>query len=704
MEQALHRLDRGERQQQFPLQYNSPTLPRTITLPGSVDPHVPPANLPITLDLDVPIEVLGLSVRAHNAVARSGIKTVKQLAALGLDGVMAIRSVGTLLAEEIATKLARYGHPLSTSASDEVQPLPTPDEALASSLRSVPMPLSALGLTVRTYNALFRSGISTIGELASLTDLADIRNIGPTAIAEIEARLAAYEVDTAVINDSADTSPLPPVADAPLLHAVSVGRLGLPHELNAQLGAAGLQMIGQVVDGLSRHSYRPEVRQAVAAYLVWWAEQSPAARVAEVTATDPSRMAAWRTALAGVVTCWLAPLDDRPRQIVRLRYGLDGPALTLEEVGQQLAITRERVRQLEKRALHRLKFGDTNLLLDPIGAFATLLEQTLVENGGMMTVAECVAWLEAEEDMKLGPIRPVGVVELLCAVDERFTWLTKYKLVMLRTLLDAPWTQVQATLAELLRGPLIIASSQAVYESFQGTELWQQLLDSDLATTRGIPIDRFVIACLRTHPHLDHQGEEAYAVRRGRNSIVNELIAAMREMGKPAHFTIIAERVNALLPMHRQAKTHNVHALLGRYDDIFARVGHGIFGLVEWGLLNDGNLANAVERVMLAANRPLHIDLITREVLKTWHVNAGSVLAAIQSDARFVSLGMSVYYLRDRVAGGGATSSIEFAELFGDQLASWQEQLPNGDGKAVPRTPHDEVSVLRGIGLDLFAD
>ena len=704
MEQALHRLDRGERQQQFPLQYNSPTLPRAITLPESVDPHVPPANLPVTPDLDVPIEVLGLSVRAYNAVARSGIKTVKQLAALGLDGVMVIRSVGTLLAEEITTKLARYGQPLSTSAPDEVQPLPTPDEALASSLRSVPMPLSALGLTVRTYNTLFRSGISTIGELASLTDLADIRNIGPTAIAEIKTRLAAYQVDTSGNNEPVDTSPLPPVADAPLLHAISVGRLGLPHELNAQLGAAGQQMIGQVVDGLSRHSHRPEVRQALAAYLVWWAEQSPAARAAEVTATGPSPVAAWRATLAGVVTCWLARLDDRPRQIIRLRYGLDGPALTLEEVGQRLGVTRERVRQIENRARHRLQFCDTDLLLDSIDAFATLFERTLVENGGMMTVAECAAWLETEEDLALGPIRPAGVVELLCTVDERFALLTKYRLVILSTLLDAPWTQVQAKLAELLRGPLTIASSQGVYEAFQGTELWRQLLDSNLATTSSIPLERFVMACLRTHPHLDRTGEETYAVRRGRNSIVNELIAAMREMGEPAHFTHIAERVNALLPAHRQTKPYNVHALLGRYEDIFVRVGHGIFGLVEWGLLNDGNLANAVERVLATANKPLHVDMITCEVLKTWRVNAGSVYAAIQSDARFVSLGAAVYYLRNRVAAGETIQGMEFAELFGDQLASWQEQLPNGDGRVVPRDPHDEVNVLRGIGLNLFAD
>ena len=697
MEQTLHQLERGEYQQQLPLQHYSHISSRLTTPVTPGDAGASSAEAPVPPDPDALIDVLDLSVRAYNAVARAGIKTVKQLAALGPTGVMAIRSVGTLIAEEITTKLARYDYPLVT---------PVPDENPVTLLLGINVPLKALRLSPRVYNALARARIRTIGQLATLShdDLLGILNIGSTAIAEIDTRLATYREQAPNSEPLADSAALPPEANDPLLHAVSVARLGLPHEVNAQLGAAGLHMIGQVVDSLSRYRDQPEVCQAVAVYLVWWAEQSPTTRAAEVTASGPSTIAAWRATLAGAVTCWLAMLDDRQRQIIRLRYGLDGPPLTLEEVGQRLGVTRERVRQIEQRARHRLQVRATDLLLEPMDAFATLFEQTLVESGGVMTVAEYAAWLEAEEALELGPIRLVGVVELLCAVDERFAWLTKHKLVILTTLLDAPWTQVQATLAELIRGPLTIASSQGVYEAFQGTELWQQLLSSDAVTASGIPVEHFVMACLRTHSRLDRQGQETYVLRRGRNSIVNELIAAMREIGEPVHFTLIAERVNALLPEHRQTKPHNVHAHLGRYEDIFARVGHGIFGLVEWGLLNDGSLANAVERVMVAANRPLHIDAITRAVLKTWCVNAGSVYAAIQSDARFVSLGAAVYYLRDRVVTGGAAQGLEFAELFGDQLASWQEQLPNGDGQAVPRDPHDEVTVLRGIGLDLFAD
>ena len=54
----------------------------------------------------------------------------------------------------------------------------------------------------------------------------------------------------------------------------------------------------------------------------------------------------------------LESLSDRERQVIRLRYGLDGgkPG-TLEEIGEQLGVTRERVRQIEARALEKLRMN-----------------------------------------------------------------------------------------------------------------------------------------------------------------------------------------------------------------------------------------------------------------------------------------------------------------------------------------------------------
>ncbi len=60
--------------------------------------------------------------------------------------------------------------------------------------------------------------------------------------------------------------------------------------------------------------------------------------------------------LAGDVNLVLARLEAREADIIRLRYGLDGrDPLTLEEVGELMGVTRERVRQLQEIALRKLR-------------------------------------------------------------------------------------------------------------------------------------------------------------------------------------------------------------------------------------------------------------------------------------------------------------------------------------------------------------
>ncbi|HZU73312.1 MAG TPA: sigma-70 family RNA polymerase sigma factor [Acidimicrobiales bacterium] len=52
----------------------------------------------------------------------------------------------------------------------------------------------------------------------------------------------------------------------------------------------------------------------------------------------------------------LEPLDEREREILRLRFGLDrGEPRTLEEVGEHFNLTRERIRQIEARAMSKLR-------------------------------------------------------------------------------------------------------------------------------------------------------------------------------------------------------------------------------------------------------------------------------------------------------------------------------------------------------------
>ena len=71
--------------------------------------------------------------------------------------------------------------------------------------------------------------------------------------------------------------------------------------------------------------------------------------------TDPAE-AAESSALESDLRDVLSTLTDRERRVIELRYGLlDGRTRTLEEVGAEFHVTRERIRQIEAKALRKLR-------------------------------------------------------------------------------------------------------------------------------------------------------------------------------------------------------------------------------------------------------------------------------------------------------------------------------------------------------------
>lgn len=77
--------------------------------------------------------------------------------------------------------------------------------------------------------------------------------------------------------------------------------------------------------------------------------------VEDHSADSPFEVAA-TTLLPEEIERMLSPLDERERDILKLRFGLDrGETRTLEEVGETFHLTRERIRQIESRAMSKLR-------------------------------------------------------------------------------------------------------------------------------------------------------------------------------------------------------------------------------------------------------------------------------------------------------------------------------------------------------------
>jgi len=105
-------------------------------------------------------------------------------------------------------------------------------------------------------------------------------------------------------------------------------------------------------------------------------------------------------------------LTPREGMIIRLRYGLDdGMPLTLEEVGQHFDVTRERVRQIQKKALRKIYHPSRKQILnDIVRPFELVLQQA----GGFLKKDKI--YERIPEVTVLGEINPRGATRFVLDV------------------------------------------------------------------------------------------------------------------------------------------------------------------------------------------------------------------------------------------------------------------------------------------------
>jgi RNA polymerase primary sigma factor len=125
------------------------------------------------------------------------------------------------------------------------------------------------------------------------------------------------------------------------------GRVPTPEEL-----AVALEVEPRKVQWMLRVSWRPLSLE----HPVGEEDDSELGSFIEDDATPTPPQSTHQNMLADKIEEVLATLNPREARILRLRFGLlNGHSYTLEEVGQKFGLTRERIRQIEGRALRRLR-------------------------------------------------------------------------------------------------------------------------------------------------------------------------------------------------------------------------------------------------------------------------------------------------------------------------------------------------------------
>ena len=320
----------------------------------------------------------------------------------------------------------------------------------------------------------------------------------------------------------------------------------------------------------------------------------------------------------------LKALDERSRDVVTRRYGLaSGTEETLESIGREYGITRERVRQIQSQAKKALLERD-----ELLREVAMCLEGIFAKHGGLL--AEQHAVKLAENDFANHDTTPAHVVFYLDV-------LSPYRFVSRDTHFDPHWLHPEGASQH---GRAIVEAAQEVLKA-AGHPVSEEVLVANIRQQVGdlvsdLPTEH-IIAHLLASKTVDETPFGEWGLRlwpethpRG---VGDKAYVVLHRSGKPEHFTAITELINSAEFDHKRANPQTVHNELIK-DKRFVLVGRGLYGLTEWGYIS-GTVADVIESLLKKEDRPLTREEVIDKVLEQRQVKKNTILLGLQNHNRF---------------------------------------------------------------------
>ncbi len=321
---------------------------------------------------------------------------------------------------------------------------------------------------------------------------------------------------------------------------------------------------------------------------------------------------------------------EREREIVSRRYGLFDRKETLEQIGELLGITRERVRQLEKAVVTRLK--------------------TQAENGQIPHVQEV-------QSAFVAAVTEMGNVTRVQELSARFTD-TNTRLDQSRV----------AFLAQLCPELSVIEDNDHFHHAVGITVHHNEKKIKELVTglidtikKHGEPAEIAVFA--DKAGHTDHAHTQALASTSKHLATLNnrwglikwpmvnpknirdKIYVILKENGAHMHFNEIAEAIKDSDFKRKDVTTQAIHNELIK-DKRFVLIGRGIYALKEWGY-SKGTVADIIADVLKKADEPLHRDEIVKRVLESRYVKETTILLNLQGKQQFKRVAKATYTLAE---------------------------------------------------------
>ena len=329
------------------------------------------------------------------------------------------------------------------------------------------------------------------------------------------------------------------------------------------------------------------------------------------------------TTLPEVVKSLLQKLPSRRmRDVLEKRFGLKGgEKKTLEAIGKEYKITRERVRQIEADALKLLSKDEHFSVAHSI---VSQLQEYIRAHGGVMAEHHL---LKVFPDKKTR-----AYVEFLMAIGKQFSKVAETSHHYSRWTVDKNLVglveKVTTEVVQYLDGekhPVPAEKLRAVVaqklQEITKQELKEQTVDAYLATAKLIAKNPYGDCGLVSWSEILPRGvrDKAYLV--------------LQKSGAPLHFRAVAEAINKAGWSNRKAHPQTVHNELIK-DSRFVLVGRGLYALSEWGY-QPGAVKDIIVSVLKGSSKPLHKDDIVRLVSEKRMVKVPTILLNLNNRSLF---------------------------------------------------------------------
>jgi predicted Zn-ribbon and HTH transcriptional regulator len=327
----------------------------------------------------------------------------------------------------------------------------------------------------------------------------------------------------------------------------------------------------------------------------------------------------------------LATIDrEREREIVARRFGLFDRKETLEQIGEMLGITRERVRQLEKSVVTKLRATAEQGGLPHVADFQSKVLDLLHEAGEAARVSAVTAKLsdspDREEQARVAFLSQLCPELAVVTEDDNFYLSVGVSKVRDEKALKARVTELIATIKELKEPKTIeeIAKAAGMDDPKQTAALAS--ISKHLATLNG------------------RWGLVKWPMVNPKN-IRDKIYVILKENGKHMHFNEIAKAIKDSDFKRKDVTTQAIHNELIK-DKRFVLIGRGIYALKEWGY-EKGTVADIITEVLKQADEPLHRDEIVKRVLKSRFVKETTILLNLQGKPQFKRVAKATYALAE---------------------------------------------------------